>query len=73
MQYNIKTFFVHYIPIQSFDNFLFFIKFGLSEKRSKFKKNLPHGFDKSADLLSKRLNHEEDFFKICVLLRKSEL
>jgi hypothetical protein len=26
------------------------------------KKNLPHGFDKSADLLSKRQDHEEDFF-----------
>ena len=36
-------------------------------------KNLPHGFDKSADLLSKRQNHEEDFFKLCVLLKKSEL
>ena len=39
-------------------------KFGLSEKHTKFKKNLPHGFDKSADLLSKRQNHEEDFFQI---------
>ena len=36
-------------------------------------KNLPHGFDKSADLLSKHQNHEEDFFKLCVLLKKSEL
>ena len=27
----------------------------------KIWKNLPHGFDKSADLLSKRQNHEEDF------------
>ena len=39
----------------------------------KIWKNLPHGFDKSAYLLSKRQNHEEDFFKLCVLLRKSEL
>ena len=39
----------------------------------KIWKNLPHGFDKSADLLSKRQNHEEDIFKLCVLLRKSEL
>ena len=39
----------------------------------KIWKNLPHGFDKSADLLSKRQNHEEDFFKLCVLLKKSEL
>jgi hypothetical protein len=37
------------------------------------KKNLPHGFDKSADLLSKGQNHEEYFFKLCVLLKKSEL
>ena len=37
------------------------------------KKNLPHVFDKSADLLSKHQNHEEDVFKICVLLRKSKL
>ena len=50
-----------------------FLMFGLSEKHSKFEKNLPHGFDKSADLLNKRQNHEEDFFKGCVLLRKSEL
>ena len=35
--------------------------------------NLPCGFDKSADLLSKRQNHKEDFFKLCVLLKKSEL
>ena len=26
-------------------------------------KILPHGFDKSADLLSKRQNHEKDFFQ----------
>ena len=38
-----------------------------------FKKNLPHGFDKSANLLSHRQNHEEDFLKSCLLLRKSEL
>ena len=49
-----------------------FIKFGLSEKHKKFE-NLPHGFDKSADLLSKLQNHEEDFFKLCVLLKKTEL
>ena len=49
------------------------LKFGFSEKHTKFEKNLPHGFDKSADLLSKRQNHEEDFFKLCVLLNKSEL
>ena len=39
----------------------------------KIWKNFPYGFDKSA-LLSKRQNHEEDFFfKLCVLLKKSEL
>ena len=36
-------------------------------------KNLPHGFDKSADILTKRQNHNEDFFKLCVLLKKSGL
>ena len=36
-------------------------------------KNLPHGFDESADLQSKRQNHKEDFFKICVLLKNSKL
>ena len=49
------------------------LKFGLSEKHTKFEKNPPHGFDKSADLLSKLQNHEKDFFKLCVLLRESEI
>ena len=49
------------------------VKFGLSEKHKKFKKNLPYGFDKSADLLSKRQNHKADFFKSFVLFKKSEL
>ena len=40
------------------------VKFGLSEKHTKFEKNLPYGFDKSADLLSKRQDHKEDFFQI---------
>ena len=39
----------------------------------KIWKNLPHGFDKSGDLLSKRQNHKEFYFKLCVLLKKSEL
>ena len=39
------------------------LKSRLSEKHTKFEKNLPHGFDKSADLLSKRQNHEEEYFK----------
>ena len=45
------------------------LKLGLSEKHTKFEENLPHGSDKSADLLSKHQNHEEDFFKICVLIK----
>ena len=49
------------------------LKFGLFEKHTKFEKILPHGFDKSPDLLSKRQNHEEEFLKFCVFLRKSEL
>ena len=35
------------------------LKFGLSEKHTKFEKNLPHGFDKSADLLGKHQSHED--------------
>ena len=46
------------------------VKFGLSEKHTKLKKNLPHGFYKSADLLSKRQNHEEDFFQIMCASQK---
>ena len=34
---------------------------------------MAYGFDKSADLLSKRQNHEDDFFKLCVVLKKFEL
>ena len=49
------------------------LKFGNSEKHTKFEKNLSHGFDNSVDLLSKCQNHEEDFSKLCVLLKKSEL
>ena len=49
------------------------LKLGLSEKHTKFEKNLPRGFDKSADLLCKLQNHEEDFFKSFVLLKKFEL
>ena len=37
----------------------------------KIWKNLPYGFYKSADLLSKCQNHEEDFFKLRELLKKS--
>ena len=48
------------------------LKFGLSEKHTKFEKNLPRGFEKSANL-RKRQKHEDFFFKLCVLLKKSEL
>ena len=34
------------------------LKFGLFEKHSKFEKNHPHGFDKPADLQSKRQIHK---------------
>ena len=49
------------------------LKFGLSEKHTKFEKKNSHAFDKSADLLCIRQNCEEDFFKLYVLLKKSEL
>ena len=42
-----------------------FLMFGLSEKHTKIGAIFL--------ILSKRPNHEEDFFKFCVLLRKSEL
>ena len=51
----------------------FLIKVRTFWETHKIWKNLPHGFDKSADLLSKCQNHEKDFFKLCVLLKKSEL
>ena len=47
------------------------VKSGLSEKHKKIEKIFL--IDISADLLSKRQNHEEDFFKLCVLLKKSGL
>ena len=40
-------------------------------KTHKIWKNLPRGFDKSADLLSKCQNHEEDFFSNYVCFSKS--
>ena len=50
-----------------------FLKFRTFWETHKIWKNLPHGFDKSANLLSKHQNHKEDFFKLCVLLKKSKL
>ena len=49
--------------------FIFLVHFTIFSKTIK----VPHGFDKSADLLSNRQNHEEDLFKLCVLLKQSEL
>ena len=37
---------------------------------NKIWKNLPHSFDKSADLLIKRQNHEGDFFQIMFASQK---
>ena len=61
------------LPMISSKYVTHFLKFGLSEKHTKVEKNVLHGFEKSLDLLSKRQNHEEDFFKLCLLLKKSEL
>ena len=46
------------------------IKFGLSEKHTKFEKHLPYGFEKSADLLSKCQNNKDDFFKLYLFSQK---
>ena len=46
------------------------IKFGLSENHTKFEKISSSWFGR---LLSKCTNHEEEFSKFCVLLKKSEL
>ena len=46
------------------------LKFGLSEKHTKILKNLPHGYNNSADLLSKRQKHVEDFFQIMCASQK---
>ena len=46
------------------------LKFELSEKHTRFEKNLPHDFDKSADLLDKRQNHKEHFFQITCASQK---
>ena len=39
------------------------LKFGFSEKHTKFEKNLPHGFDKPADLRSKKSKPWGRFFQ----------
>ena len=46
------------------------VKFGPSEKHTKFEKKIPHGFDKSADLLSKCQNNKDDFFKLYLFSQK---
>ena len=50
----------HWVPI--FSPFFSLVKFGLSEKHTKFEK-----------IFLMVLTHEEDFFKLCVLLQKSKL
>ena len=55
------------------NNFFPAIKVWTFWETHKILKNLPRDFDKSADLLSKCQNHKEDFSKLCVLLKKSEL
>ena len=45
------------------------VKFGLSEKHTKFEKIFLMVLTNQL----KHQNHEEDFFKLCVLLKKSEL
>ena len=47
------------------------LKFGLSEKIAKCAQSQSSSC--FVHLFSKRPNHEEDFFKFCVLLRKSKL
>ena len=46
------------------------VKFGLSEKHTKFEKIF---FTVLTNQLIYLVKHEEDFFKSCVLLKKSEL
>ena len=50
-------------------NLRYQVKFGLSEKHTKFDKMF---FMDLTNQLSKHQNHKEDFFKLCVLLKKSE-
>ena len=64
--------FAGYIKCQILSSSLF-LRFAKVYWTSCYYKNLPHGFYKSADVLSKRQKHEEDVFKLCVLLKKSEL
>ena len=51
--------------LQCLDNvFKAFVKFGLSEKQTKYEKIFLMVLTNPADLLSKRRNHKEDFFKL---------
>ena len=47
------------------------LKFGLPEKHTKFEKIFLMVL--TNHLISKHQIHEEDFFKLCVLLKKSKL
>ena len=48
-------------------------QFTLSDKHTKFDKIFFIVSTNQLIYLSKRQNHEEDFFKLCVLLKKTEL
>ena len=63
-------------PIEQKVNFLkeYSVKFGLSEKHTKFEKIFLVVLTNQLIYLSSKChNHEEDCFKLCVLLKKSEL
>ena len=53
MLYTRVIFLARYFVSSSAESYVTSVKFRLSEKQTKFEKNLPRGFDKSADLLSK--------------------
>ena len=64
----------HYIEVVQGTIFIeqnwYFVKVWTFWETHKIWKNLPYGFDKSADLLSKRQNHKEDFFQIMCASQK---
>ena len=51
----------------------YLLKFGLSEKYTKFENIFLMVLTNQLIYLVNVKNHEEDFFKLCVLLKKSEL
>ena len=52
---------------------VFMLKFGLSENCTKFENVFLVVLTNRLIYLVNVKNHEEDFFKLCVLLKKSEL